>query len=216
MAAGWGKDDVVPSEELFEIINERARAAGMDEAGAGRQRPPARVGARALLRVPERAGHGGLHQPLSRHFCSECNRLRLTADGKLRPCLFSDDEYDVRTALRAETTRRCAPCSPRLWGRSRRAPRQSRHRTRHVANRRLRGSACLRQAEPADAARGASPRRGRRDEACRLRAIPRARVPKYASPLRSPEFDAPRPFSLAYYANLRPSNLQDTEPRRHP
>ncbi|MFR3090766.1 MAG: radical SAM protein, partial [Eggerthella lenta] len=38
---GWGKDDVVPSEELFEIINERARAAD-GRAGAGRQRPPAR------------------------------------------------------------------------------------------------------------------------------------------------------------------------------
>ena len=37
---GWGKDDVVPSEELFEIINERARAAGMDElVPAGNDRP---------------------------------------------------------------------------------------------------------------------------------------------------------------------------------
>ena len=53
---GWGKDDVVPSEELFEIINERARAAGMDElVPAGNDRPLG-WGARALLRVPERAG----------------------------------------------------------------------------------------------------------------------------------------------------------------
>jgi cyclic pyranopterin phosphate synthase len=38
--------------------------------------------------------------PLSHHFCAECNRLRLTADGQLRPCLFSDEELDVRTVLR--------------------------------------------------------------------------------------------------------------------
>ena len=43
----------------------------------------------------------GFITPLSRHFCSECNRLRLTADGKIRPCLFSDEEFDVRGALRA-------------------------------------------------------------------------------------------------------------------
>lgn len=98
---GWGKDDVVPSEELFEIINERARAAGMDElVPAGNDRPlgwgPARY-----FEFPNAQGTVGFISPLSRHFCSECNRLRLTADGKLRPCLFSDDEYDVRTALRA-------------------------------------------------------------------------------------------------------------------
>ena len=87
--------------ELFEIINERARAAGMDElVPAGNDRPlgwgPARY-----FEFPNAQGTVGFISPLSRHFCSECNRLRLTADGKLRPCLFSDDEYDVRTALRA-------------------------------------------------------------------------------------------------------------------
>ena len=38
---------------------------------------------------------------MSSHFCSQCNRLRLTADGNLRPCLFSDLEYPVLPALRA-------------------------------------------------------------------------------------------------------------------
>ena len=46
------------------------------------------------------AGTVGFISPLSRHFCSECNRLRVTADGKVRPCLFSDHELDVREALR--------------------------------------------------------------------------------------------------------------------
>lgn len=38
---------------------------------------------------------------MSRHFCGDCNRMRLTADGKLRPCLFSDNEYDIRGVLRS-------------------------------------------------------------------------------------------------------------------
>jgi cyclic pyranopterin phosphate synthase len=37
---------------------------------------------------------------VSEHFCQHCNRLRLTADGQLRPCLLSDQEFDLRTPLR--------------------------------------------------------------------------------------------------------------------
>ena len=48
-------------------------------------------------------GTVGVISPLSHHFCGECNRLRLTADGQLRPCLFCDDELDVRTVLRTGT-----------------------------------------------------------------------------------------------------------------
>jgi cyclic pyranopterin phosphate synthase len=40
---------------------------------------------------------------MSRHFCGQCNRLRLTADGMIRPCLFSDEEYNVGTVLREGT-----------------------------------------------------------------------------------------------------------------
>jgi len=46
-------------------------------------------------------GEIGFIGALSHHFCPSCNRLRLTSDGKLRPCLFSDDEVDIRSALRA-------------------------------------------------------------------------------------------------------------------
>ena len=45
-------------------------------------------------------GEVGFISALSHHFCPSCNRLRLTADGKLRPCLFSDDEEDIKTPLR--------------------------------------------------------------------------------------------------------------------
>lgn len=43
----------------------------------------------------------GFISAVSDHFCAECNRLRLTADGRLKSCLFSDDEVDVKPAVRA-------------------------------------------------------------------------------------------------------------------
>jgi cyclic pyranopterin phosphate synthase len=45
-------------------------------------------------------GEIGFISALSHHFCPSCNRLRLTPDGKLRPCLFADDEVDIKTLLR--------------------------------------------------------------------------------------------------------------------
>lgn len=45
-------------------------------------------------------GEIGFISAISHHFCPSCNRLRLTADGKLRPCLFADDEVDIKTPLR--------------------------------------------------------------------------------------------------------------------
>jgi cyclic pyranopterin phosphate synthase len=45
-------------------------------------------------------GEIGLIGALSHHFCENCNRLRLTADGHLRGCLFSDRETDIKTPLR--------------------------------------------------------------------------------------------------------------------
>ena len=50
---------------------------------------------------PKARGSFGFITPISDHFCAECNRLRLTADGKLRPCLLSNTEIDVRTPLRS-------------------------------------------------------------------------------------------------------------------
>ena len=98
---GWGKQDVVPSEELLGIINERAREEGLPElVPAGNDDKPIGWGPARYFEFPGAKGTVGFISPLSRHFCGECNRLRLTADGKLRPCLFSDREVDVRTALR--------------------------------------------------------------------------------------------------------------------
>ncbi len=49
-----------------------------------------------LYRLPGAMGEVGLISPLSDHFCAECNRLRLTADGCLKPCLHSAEEIPVR------------------------------------------------------------------------------------------------------------------------
>jgi cyclic pyranopterin phosphate synthase len=45
-------------------------------------------------------GEIGFISPISSHFCARCNRLRLTPDGKIRTCLFSDEEIDLKAALR--------------------------------------------------------------------------------------------------------------------
>lgn len=98
---GWGPDDVVSSEETFDAINAAARAAGMPELVPAGDDQPIGWGPARYFEFPGAQGTVGFISPLSRHFCSDCNRLRLTADGKLRPCLFSDEEYDVRGALRS-------------------------------------------------------------------------------------------------------------------
>ena len=53
------------------------------------------------FRLPGAKGTIGFISPVTEHFCFSCNRLRLTADGKLRPCLLGDEEIDLRQPLRA-------------------------------------------------------------------------------------------------------------------
>ncbi len=59
-----------------------------------------------MFRFEGAKGKVGFISPISAHFCSSCNRLRLTADGKLRPCLFSDCFVDVKAPLRSGMTDR--------------------------------------------------------------------------------------------------------------
>lgn len=53
-------------------------------------------GVARLYHLPGALGNIGLIRPISEHFCAACNRLRLTADGKLKPCLHSGDEYSIK------------------------------------------------------------------------------------------------------------------------
>jgi cyclic pyranopterin phosphate synthase len=52
------------------------------------------------FRLPKAKGDIGFITPISEHFCFQCNRMRLTADGRLRPCLLSDYEVDLKPSLR--------------------------------------------------------------------------------------------------------------------
>ncbi len=100
---GWTEEDIIPASEIIERINEGAIAAGI-----GTLEPlddedlPSGAGPAIYYRLPGAKGTVGFISAMSNHFCDSCNRLRLTADGKLRPCLFSDKEIDVMGAIRAD------------------------------------------------------------------------------------------------------------------
>lgn len=51
--------------------------------------------------LPQAKGSLGFITPISDHFCGACNRIRLTADGKFKPCLLSNQEVDIKAALRS-------------------------------------------------------------------------------------------------------------------
>jgi len=76
-------------------IMERIEALGKLEPSL-----PNGVGPAKYYRFPGAKGTIGFISPVTECFCQACNRMRLTADGKLRPCLFSDDEIDLRGPLR--------------------------------------------------------------------------------------------------------------------
>ena len=85
-------DGYVPTAEIRRTIE---AALGALEPGKQDMYGPARY-----WRLPGALGTIGFISPISEHFCHYCNRLRLTADGRLLPCLLSEGEVDVRTALR--------------------------------------------------------------------------------------------------------------------
>ena len=57
------------------------------------------------FRIPGAVGTVGFISQITNDMCLTCNRLRLTADGQLRPCLMADGEADLRTPLRTGATR---------------------------------------------------------------------------------------------------------------
>lgn len=65
--------------------------------------PVSGAGPARNYQIGNASGIIGFITPMSDHFCPQCNRLRLTADGRLKPCLLSDQEINVRDVLRAHT-----------------------------------------------------------------------------------------------------------------
>ncbi len=54
------------------------------------------------FRLEGARGLVGFISPMTRHFCATCNRLRLTSDGKIQPCLFSNRQIDMKSAIRRQ------------------------------------------------------------------------------------------------------------------
>ena len=76
-------------------------------------------GVAKLYRLPGAQGSIGLISPVSAHFCKTCNRIRLTADGKIKPCLHSGDEYSLKGLDydgMLETLKRSILCKPSWHG----------------------------------------------------------------------------------------------------
>jgi GTP 3',8-cyclase len=88
----WRDADVLAGAEIRAIIEQRWPL----------ERIPAKASSTAQrFRFVDGAGEIGFVNPVSEPFCSSCDRIRLTADGQLRTCLFSRREWDLKTPLRA-------------------------------------------------------------------------------------------------------------------
>ena len=93
----WQRDMVVTGAELLGRLRARweMEPVGVPERSAETAR---------RWRFADGRGEVGIIAPVSEPFCGHCNRLRLTADGKLRTCLFSIGEHDLRPMLRGGAT----------------------------------------------------------------------------------------------------------------
>jgi cyclic pyranopterin phosphate synthase len=95
----WGDEKFAPSNEIFEAIRPLGDWAPSDE-GAGETRGPAKY------YEDKRTGRKiGIIEAVSRHFCSECNRIRITASGHMRACLFNNEEIPLLGFIRARDER---------------------------------------------------------------------------------------------------------------
>ncbi|MBI3756046.1 MAG: GTP 3',8-cyclase MoaA [Deltaproteobacteria bacterium] len=99
VAAAWEREKCISSSQIMEKINSLQILVPLGN-------PEKRTGPARRYKFTDGIGEVGFISPVSDHFCGSCNRLRLTADGKLRTCLFSDDEADIKTLLRSGCTDR--------------------------------------------------------------------------------------------------------------
>jgi cyclic pyranopterin phosphate synthase len=88
----WSRDQVLTGDEIRAIID---RVHPLEELP---REPHATA---RVFRFADGRGEIGFINPVSEPFCADCNRIRLTADGKLRTCLFSLHETDLRESLRS-------------------------------------------------------------------------------------------------------------------
>jgi len=87
----WNRDQVLTGREIYEVMNAWQPLVPIKTDPSSTSR---------VYRFHDGLGEVGFINPVSEPFCSTCNRIRLTADGQIRTCLFSIDEYDLLGALR--------------------------------------------------------------------------------------------------------------------
>jgi len=93
----WGPDFLSPDQIYISVQEMKALFDAYELMPAGKD---AGQGPAREYRLPGAMGKIGFISPLGDHFCGSCNRLRLTSDGYLRPCLLSDLEFPLLPALR--------------------------------------------------------------------------------------------------------------------
>jgi cyclic pyranopterin phosphate synthase len=93
MGDAWSNEQVVSNAEILSILREIGPIEPVGE--------PDGTGPATRYRFTDGRGEIGLIGSVTEPFCGHCNRIRITADGKLRTCLFSVREHDVRSLLRS-------------------------------------------------------------------------------------------------------------------
>lgn len=91
----WSKEKHIPTAEIRAVVEQIGALTPVRM----RKNGPARY-----FMLDGAAGVIGFISALTNHFCGDCNRLRVTSDGKIRPCLFSETEIDLKPALRNNTS----------------------------------------------------------------------------------------------------------------
>ena len=92
----WRRTEMITADEIRERLSEHVRLVEDERDRARRGSAPAE-----LFRVEGTDGAVGIIASVSKPFCGACDRVRLTADGQLRNCLFARTESDLRAPLRA-------------------------------------------------------------------------------------------------------------------
>ncbi len=111
-AQDWGEGFPAPSERYVSVQEMRAQLSILNlqpfdtvserrTVRAGTETPPIGNGPARTFRIPGALGTVGFISPLGEHFCQNCNRLRLTSDGRLRSCLVIPAEVSLRDAVRS-------------------------------------------------------------------------------------------------------------------
>ena len=97
-AQDWGEGFPAPADRYVSVQEMRAQLSTLN---LQPETSPISNGPARTFRIPGGLGTVGFISPLGEHFCQDCNRLRLTSDGRLRSCLVLPAEVSLRDAVRS-------------------------------------------------------------------------------------------------------------------